>query len=180
MCLRPVVAGLRSTGAGQGRAWRAYYRGKCAGGTSRRPCLILRLLGPVGEVVAGLQGFWVLGAQHLLEHCQQRGVLVPRPGRIPRHSGQNGEVAADEQGGRVLEAGHALTDRQQREYAMTRQAAPAIAQRSPGTACGISFGTCRSPTHRSAEAPRASSTAKENATCWTSYSRRCGTGRAEP
>jgi hypothetical protein len=75
MCLRPVVAGLRSTGAGQGRAWVAYYRGKCAGGASRRPCLILRLPGPVGEVVAGLQGFRVLSAQHPLLDGQQRGVL---------------------------------------------------------------------------------------------------------
>src|SRR6266545_2178401 len=83
MCLRPVMAGLRSTGAGQGRAWMAYYRGKGAGGTSRGRCLILRLLGPVGEVVAGLQGFWVLGAQHLLEHWQQRGVLVAGRGRLP-------------------------------------------------------------------------------------------------
>src|SRR6266545_6232843 len=102
MCLRPVMAGLRSTGAGQGRAWMAYYRGKGAGGTSRGRCLILRLLGPVGEVVAGLQGFWVLGAQHLLEHWQQRGVLVPRPGRITRLSGPAGQAVAGGQGGRVL------------------------------------------------------------------------------
>jgi len=42
----------------------------------------------------------------LLEHGQQRGVLVTGPGRISRLAGQNGDVAADEQGVWVFGAGH--------------------------------------------------------------------------
>src|SRR5262249_60684725 len=37
---------------------------------SRRPRVSLRLLGPVGEVVAGEQGVRVLGARHPLAHRQ--------------------------------------------------------------------------------------------------------------
>ena len=45
---------------------------------------------------------------------QQRGELVPGPGRVPRLPGPAGEAAPGGQGVRVLRAGYPLADRQQR------------------------------------------------------------------
>jgi hypothetical protein len=93
---------------------RAARPGKLAVATSFGRLCTFSLFSPVGEVAAGSQGVRVLTAQHPLDDGQQRGVLVPGPGRIPRRPGPEGEVAAIGQGGGVLGAGHPLADGQQR------------------------------------------------------------------
>ena len=78
--------------------------GSSAANWSRAAAAIARLPGPAGEVGAGGQGVRVLRAEDPLEHGQQRGELVPGPGRIPRLPGPAGEVGAGDQGVRVLRA----------------------------------------------------------------------------
>jgi hypothetical protein len=89
-------------------------RGKCdvSGGAFRSSSL--RLLGPAGELVAGAQGVRVLRAEDSLAGGQQRGELVPCPGRIPRPPGESGELVAGAQGVRVLRAEDSLAGGQQR------------------------------------------------------------------
>src|SRR5215472_13882858 len=93
--------------------------------------LILRLPGPVGEVAAGGQGVRVPGAGHPLLDGQQRGELVPGPGRIPRRPGPAGEFVAGVEGARVLAALDPLTEGEQRGVLVPR---PGRVPRLPGPA----------------------------------------------
>jgi hypothetical protein len=70
--------------------------------------------GPGGEVGAGGQRARVLRARDPLAHRQQRGVLVPGPGRVPRLPGPAGELVPGGQRVRVLRAKDPLLDGQQR------------------------------------------------------------------
>jgi hypothetical protein len=53
-----------------------------------------RFFGPVGERVAGVEGFGVLGAEDLRADGQERGELVAGPSHIPCLPGPVGQVAA--------------------------------------------------------------------------------------
>jgi hypothetical protein len=80
---------------------------------------MLRLLGPVGEVLPGVQGVRVLRAEDPLVQGQQLGEQIPGGGGIPCLPGPVGEAGAGVQGTRVLRAEDPLADGQQRGELVT-------------------------------------------------------------
>ena len=76
--------------------------------TSRRARASLRLLGPVGEVVADGQGVWVPWARHPFARRQQVSEQIPGSGRVPRLPSPARELIPGGQRARVLWAKDAL------------------------------------------------------------------------
>ena len=79
----------------------------------------------------------MLGAGDPLADRQQRGELVPGPGRISRLPGPAGEVGADGEGGGMLGAQDPLPDRQQRGVLVP---GPGRIPRLPGPAGEVGAG----------------------------------------
>ena len=69
-----------------------------------------RLPRPAGQVETGIRSLRVVRAARPLDYGQQRGGLVPGPGRVPGLPGRAGQVVPGSQGARVLRAENPLAD----------------------------------------------------------------------